>query len=660
MCGICGSVGNLPRQDLESMVAAMRHRGPDDSGVFLGVGFALGMTRLAVLDLSSKGRQPMGNSDGTVWIVYNGETYNFRAERAILEGKGHSFSSNSDTEVVLRMYECYGDDFLLRMRGMFSLAIYDSRDGRGRERLLLARDHFGIKPLLYARAGGCFLFASEMKAMLASGLVERRFDPESLRLLLTFGSIPQPHTAVSGVRMLPPGHRMIVDERGERLERYWSLGTGRSPEAGRMSYPDLVSEVRSALEESVRLQMVSDVPVGAFLSGGVDSSLLVALMAKTSRHRIRTFSVGFGEGEYPLDESDEAERLAEFLGTRHTRVHVGGQQVRERINHFASAIDQPSVDGINSYFVSLAASTGVTVAISGTGGDELFAGYPWFIYMAMAEREEKRHPFRTVGKRLLCPVVGHPILDRLATGRFAGGLDRLRAGTGFFPRYARITRIFGVEGTAKVLSADLREEVELGCEPARDLAASDVLPAAPMVERISAICLRGYTQNQLLRDIDAVSMSHSLEVRVPYLDPCLVDLALSLPRETKLGDITGLSDPLYETYETTGAKRILIDAGRGLLPEGMARQKKRGFGMPFASWLTGPLRDVLEDTLSPVSVSRRGYFDELETRTLVGDFLEGRNIWTRPWLLMITELWCREVLDPGRRPDRSIVCRSSV
>ena len=627
------------------MVAAMRHRGPDDSGVFLGNGVALGMTRLAVLDLSPRGRQPMRNADGAVWMVYNGEMYNFREERGILEGKGHSFSSSSDTEIVLRMYECYGDDFLLRMRGMFSLAIYDSRGGQGRERLLLARDHFGIKPLLYASAGGCFLFASEMKAMLASRLVGRRFDPESLRLLLTFGSIPQPYTAVSGVRMLPPGYRMIVDKRGERMERYWSLGTGRRPEAGRMAYPDLVSEVRSALEESVRLQMVSDVPIGAFLSGGVDSSLLVALMARISPHRVRTFSVGFGEDEYPYDETDEAERLAGFIGTQHTRVIVEGRQVRDRIRHFASAIDQPSIDGINSYFVSRAARGGVTVAISGTGGDELFAGYPWFIYMAMAEREEREHPLRTAGMRLLGPIVRHRVLDRLAGGRFAGGLERLRAGSGFFPRYARIFRIFGVEDTAKVLSGDMRAETEVWSEPAMDLAASDVLPSAPLIERISAICLRGYTQNQLLRDIDAVSMANSLEVRVPFLDPVVVDLALSLPREAKLGEVARTPDPMDASYETTGAKRILIDAAKGLLPEGMARQKKRGFGMPFDGWLKGPLREVLEDALAPSAVRDRGYFEEREVRKALDDFLEGRCGWTRPWLLMITELWCREVLD---------------
>lgn len=650
MCGICGSFGSVPGHALESMVEAMRHRGPDDSGIFRDDVVSLGMTRLAVIDLSPLARQPMRNGDGTVWIVYNGETYNFREERAILEGKGHVFASTSDTEVVLRMYERYGDDFLLRIRGMFSLAVYDRREGRGRERLLLARDPIGIKPLLYAHAGGSLLFASEMKAILASGLVSRAFDPESLRLLLTYGSIPQPRTAVKDVRMLPPGHRMIIDGRGERVDRYWTLRTGRRPELGTMPYPELVDAVRTALEESVRLELVSDVPVGAFLSGGVDSSLLVAFMARAGGNRVRTFSVGFEPDGSHLDESDDAARIADHLGTVHTRVLVGGRDVRDRISHFASAIDQPSVDGLNSYFVSLAARAGVTVAVSGTGGDELFAGYPWFLYMAMAEREDRSRPVRTAALRCMGPIARHPLLDPLATGRYADRLDFLRAGSGFFPRVARITRIFGVKGTARVLSPGFRQEARLGSEPARDLAASDALPSAPMVERISAICLRGYTQNQLLRDIDAVSMAHSLEVRVPYLDPSIVDLALSLPREAKLGDVGRFSGQLYGTYEATGAKRILIDAGRGLLPEGMARQQKRGFGMPFDSWLRGSLREVLRDTLSPASVRRRGLFDGQEVGAVEADFLEGRSAWTRPWLLMITELWCREVLDGGLRP----------
>ena len=645
MCGICGILGDTPRQNLEAMILAMHHRGPDDSGIFQDSEITLGMTRLAIIDISPRGHQPMSNNDGSVWIVYNGETYNFQQERELLEGKGHAFISNSDTEVVLRMYEHYGDDFLMRMRGMFALAIYDKRRGKGRERLLLARDPLGIKPLLYTRAGSRFIFASEMKAVLASGFVERKVDPEALCLLLTYGSITQPMTAVMGVKMLLPGHCLIIESGREQIERFWKLETNRRNGMREKPYDELIAEVRSAMEESVRLQMVSDVPLGAFLSGGVDSSLLVALMSKISRHKVRTFSVGFETEGAHIDETDDAERVAGFIGTEHTRVMVTGQEVRDRISHIANALDQPSVDGVNSYFVSMAARRGATVAISGTGGDELFAGYPWFINMLVASSRDARHPWHTAIKRWLADIARQPLFSPLADNHFGDIFDRVKSCSGFLARYARQYQIFGIHAAGRVLSPNLRNLTRIRREPAYDITLADELPYAPPIERVSALCLRGYTQNQLLRDIDAVSMAHSLEVRVPFLDTVVVDLALSLPVNAKLGDISRLSNPEAATYRETGAKKILIDVGRGLLPEGMDLQTKRGFGMPFDSWLRGTLRDVLEDTLSADTMRSRGFFDEKEVQALKKDFLTGRTSWPRPWLLMMTELWCREVLD---------------
>jgi len=652
MCGICGILGDIPRQNIEAMVLAMNHRGPDDSGIFQDEGIALGMTRLSIIDISPRGHQPMSNSDGSVWIVYNGETYNFQQERKLLEEKGYTFISNSDTEVVLRMYEHYGDDFLLRMRGMFALAIYDRRRRPGREHLLLSRDHLGIKPLLYARIGSRFVFASEMKAMIASGLVEPAIDPEAVRLLLTLGSIPQPLTVISGVSMLLPGHRLIIEGGEERLEHYWRLGTNRISEVAGMPYEEAVKLVRSAVEESVRLQMVSDVPLGAFLSGGVDSSLLVALMSRISRHKVRTFSVGFETEGAHIDETDDAERVAGFIGTEHTRVMVTGQEVRDRISHIANALDQPSVDGVNSYFVSLAARRGVTVAISGTGGDELFAGYPWFINMLVASSRDARHPWHAAIKKLLADIARQPLFSPLADSHLGGIFDRVKSWSGFLARYARQYQIFGIHGAGRVLSPDLRNLTRIRREPAYDITLADELPYAPPIERVSALCLRGYTQNQLLRDIDAVSMAHSLEVRVPFLDTVVADLALSLPVYAKLGDICKLSNPEAATYRETGAWIILLDVGRDLLPEGMDLQPKRGFGMPFDSWLRGPLRDVLEDTLSADTMRSRVFFDEKEVQALKKDFLTGQTGWPRPWLLMMTELWCREVLDKNKYHGR--------
>lgn len=630
---------------MRAMVGALHHRGPDDSGVFDDENVALGMTRLAIIDTSDSGHQPMASPDGQITIVYNGELYNFRDERSLLERRGYSFRSTSDTEVVLRMYEHYGDDFLLRMRGMFALAIYDKRRGPGHERLLLARDQMGIKPLLYSRVGHKLVFASEIKALLASGLVAREIDPVSVRLLLTYGSINQPHTILRGVKMLLPAHRLIIERGRERVERYWSLGTNRYPHLRLQSHEEQVEEVASALEESVRLQMVSDVPLGAFLSGGVDSSLLVALMARqVSGHRVKTISVGFEAEGSEIDETSDAARAADFLGTDHTRVVVSGDEVRDRIEHIAYALDQPSVDGVNSYFVSMAARQAVTVAISGTGGDELFAGYPWFGLMVLDEARRESQPWKSMAKSLLASVTRHAVFDGLAERTGGQQLRRVRNGAGFLTRYAGMYDVFGPVGTTKLLAPGIKSAAQAGRSPHYDLGGIDEVPAGSVLERVTGVCLRGYTTNQLLRDIDAVSMAHSLEVRVPYLDPVLTDMALSLPDSAKMGAAPDPSQSL-QSYRDAGTKRILLDIGKRFLPEGFDSKPKRGFGMPFDSWLKGPLRDVLGDTLSKSRTRQRGLLEADAVSAIRDQFLSDQVAWPQPWLLMVLELWCTEVLD---------------
>lgn len=630
MCGICGIWDSSNQPAVSAMVKAMRHRGPDDSGIFSAGRVSLGMTRLAIIDLSPAGHQPMSSPDGNIWIVFNGEIYNFREKRAHLEKLGDRFVSNSDTEVILKLYEHYGDDCLLHLRGMFALAIYDRRN---KERLLLARDQLGIKPLLYARVNGQVVFASEIKALLASGLVARDANPEALRLLLTFGSVYQPQTMLKDVKMLLPGHRMVLEDGEARVERYWALGLDRQPGLRSSPYEDQVRVVADALAESVRLQMVSDVPLGAFLSGGVDSSILVALMAREAGKRLQTFSVGFEEAEgAAIDESGDARRTAEFLGTEHHHVLVRGADVRDRIFHIASALDQPSVDGVNAYFVSWAARQGMTVAISGTGGDEWFAGYPWFLNMASRARQ----PW---WEEAFSAFASHPLFDPLLASRLKFKVDRARGMAGFLNLYARQYQIFGSLGASALLSPGIRS----GRAESLDLRAIDELPHGSTVERVTALCLRGYTTNQLLRDIDAVSMSHSLEVRVPYLDTQLADLALSLPDEAKLNPTA--SPAPQATYRATGVKRILIDAGRSLLPKDFDIQPKRGFAMPFEKWLAGPLRDVFEQALSAETVKKRGWFNAHEARKVHEGFLSGSIHWSQPWLLMMTELWASQVLD---------------
>jgi asparagine synthase (glutamine-hydrolysing) len=656
MCGICGTYRTGERATVERMVARLAHRGPDDHGVFSDGRASLAMARLAILDLSDAGHQPMATPDELIWIVYNGELYNFREERALLESEGVEFHSGSDTEVVLRMYERYGDDLVTRLRGMFALAIYDRRGGEGRQRLLLARDHFGIKPLLYARRDGGLIFASELRALLGSGLVEPAIDMAAIRELLTLGAIQQPRTMIRDVAMLPPAHRMIIDHWGERIERYWSLEVDRIEGLRSRPYPELVERLGATIEESLRLQMVSDVPLGAFLSGGVDSSLLVALMRRAIGHQINTFSVGYGSEGAEFDESDDARTMAAHLDTVHTAVTVSGGQVRDEIERFAESLDQPSVDGLNTYFVSLAARRSVTVAISGTGGDELFAGYPWFISMVLAEARGARgaRSARSSARELVASLARSSVLDRFAAGPLGPRLASIRKTSSFLSRYAVRNLVLDVVDAARLIAPSHRAAALAGRSLLREMRAIDELANEPALERVTALTLRGYLGSQLLRDVDVTSMAHSLEVRVPFLDPVVADVALSLPLEAKLGSTETLASRGGDTYRDTGAKRILIDVAKRYLPPDFDRQPKRGFTMPIGAWLGAELADVVDDTLSPASIERRGLFDSTEVDRLRREFAAGRLGWQLIWLLVIIELWCRLVLDTrGAGAERS-------
>jgi asparagine synthase (glutamine-hydrolysing) len=639
MCGISGIWGGNDPEAISRMVSALHHRGPDDSGVYCDERVKLGMARLAIIDIKPTGHQPMSNPEQTIWIIYNGEMYNFQEQRCHLEKLGYQFVSESDTEVVIRLYEHYGDDFLLRLRGMFALAIYDKRKGPGKERLLLARDQLGIKPLLYTEANGKFLFASEIKALLASKMVEPDIDPVALRLLLTFGSVYQPHTMLKNVKMLLPAHRLIIEHGQTHIERYWSLETDRHPELRDLAYREQVQVLSEALNECVRLQTISDVPLGAFLSGGVDSSILVAMMAREAGQRIKTFSVGFESEGAAIDESEDAQKTAQFLGTDHTHVLVRGSDVRERILHIASALDQPSVDGVNSYFVSWAARQGMTVAISGTGGDELFAGYPWFMNMVAEQNRPNSFLLRTFSA-----LVRQPIFDDFPIDSLRSRIYEARISSGFLNRFALQYQIFGSGGAAETISPELHKQAQTGRAEYYSLLEIDELRTGSVIERVTGLCLRGYMNNQLLRDIDATSMSHSLEVRVPYLDSVFIDLALSLPDQTKLGPVSA-GESGQKTYRSTGAKRILIDLGRPYLPKDFDIQPKRGFAMPFNQWLGDSLKDIFLDTLSEKAVQSRGWFNVNTVSRIKQNFLEGRASWPQPWLLMMTELWASQVLD---------------
>jgi asparagine synthase (glutamine-hydrolysing) len=645
MCGICGilhapssQLSARGRTAIDLMTAAMQHRGPDEHGTFTTPAVSLGMTRLAVLDLSPTGRQPMHTPDGQITIVYNGEVYNFAEQKRQLEAAGVVFAGTSDTEVILRLYERFGDDFTTRLNGMFAVAIHDRRGAREGEpgRVVIARDHLGIKPLYYTEHNGTFIFASELKALVASGCFEARLNPRGLRHLLVYGCVLQPETLLAGVFMLPPAHRLIWEGGRTRTEAYWQLA------AGRVSMPahhaGQVEMVRAALEAATRAQMVSDVPLGAFLSGGLDSSLLVALMSRITGRPMKTFSVGFTDAGAP-DETDDAEQTARSVGAEHTRVLVSGSDLADGFAHFIAGMDQPSVDGVNTYLVSRAARMGVTVALSGLGGDELFGGYTsWF---AAAVRAENRPAWLRAALEGAGGVLGSPAFDAAAAHPLSARLvNGARTRSTWREAYGMIVRPFDVGEAARLIAPALRTAAGAGAAAAPDLCAYDVLAGADPLTRVGALAVRGYMTQQLLRDADAFSMIHSLEVRVPFLDRPLVDLAFSLPPEAKLDLAAARRGDSAKTYRASGAKRILLDAAVGLLPADFDLRPKRGFGLPMAAWLRGPLRGRVAHATDAATVRARGLLEPAAVSAVRERFLTGTgHAWNAIWALTVLEYW---------------------
>lgn len=634
MCGIAGIFNSTEVDAVYRMISAMRHRGPDDTGVYSDDLVVLAQARLAIIDTSSGGHQPMETAGGTVQIVYNGEMYNYREKRAFLESKGHAFQTASDTEVVLKLYEEFGEGFFSHLRGIFAIAIYDKRDGPGREKLILGRDQFGIKPLLYAQHAGELIFASELKGLLASGKVERKIDPYALQQLLSLGSVYQPRTMVEGVLSVPAAHFARIDRNGTQLCRYWSYGTDRVSGLRNLPYPEQVEAFGAVLTQSVKLQMIADVPVGAFLSGGVDSSLIVALMAREAGGHIKTYSVGFDHGAGVADESHEAAEIARLLDTDHTRVVVGAADMASHLENFVKGIDQPSVDGLNSYFVSHAAAQGVTVSLSGTGGDELFLGYPWFANV----ENNMINPAAAVAPSRLSRLWAR--LSSVVSRQSNSPID----GTTFREIFGRQYHCLGPVVAHELLSENHRRVVSLSSF-GEDLAICDELADSELLDRTSVLCLNSYTRNQLLRDIDACSMVHSLEVRVPFLDVEVANFAFSLPTSSKLKSSERTLDP-SASYAESGVKRIVCDVARKYLPpDFFTGRAKRGFGLPYADWMRGPLSDVFHDTLSQESLIDAGMFNPNAVMKMRDEFLNAQRPWSHVWVLMMTELWRRHVLD---------------
>src|SRR5579862_3183341 len=634
MCGIFGIVarnGRIPDGVLERGTQSLAHRGPDDSGTILlresvpdSVEIGLGNRRLAILDLSPLGHQPMHDAETGNWIVYNGEIYNFRDVRDELEHAGTSFVSNSDTEVLLKAYARWGDNCLTKFRGMFALALWDAR----RHRVFIARDPMGIKPLYFARTGAHFIFASEVRTMLGTGLVKPRIDPAGLVNYLTFGSAYDPLTLVEGVHSLPPGHKLIWERGVLSQSSYWDLV--EEPEAGgqRLASPAAENEKGAALrlqpilEEAVRLQLVSDVPVGVFLSGGIDSSALVSILSR-SGVTASTFSIVFREADF--SEAQHSRAIAAQFQTDHHEINVSQADVLAAIPDALGAMDLPTMDGINTYFVSRETRrAGVKVALSGLGGDEVFAGYSSFRSVPRMER------FAQTWKHVPSGVRG-PLASAFAALSPANDQNRklasLASDNGRLLHPYFLSRMLFTPRQRELLlrSAD-GTMAETASESQRDRLRRS-LPLDP-VNRVSYLESRCYMLNTLLRDADFMSMSQGLEVRVPLIDHQLAKAVLALPGAWKMNG---------------APKNLLVGALAESLPDEIVHRPKRGFTLPFEHWMRQELRSEIEPVLRKkifVEGPLGGLLDGSQVENVWNKFLGGETSWSRPWSLYVLQRWC--------------------
>jgi asparagine synthase (glutamine-hydrolysing) len=639
MCGICGAIGIGSKEAGEAvvrrMMGAMVHRGPDEEGLLAAPGLSAGTRRLSIIDLPG-GSQPIWNESGTLAVFFNGEIYNFLALRDELEAGGHQFRTRSDTEVIVHAYEAWGKDCARRLRGMFAFAVVEMPQGHGGlpGRVFLARDRLGIKPLYYTIADGVLLFASEVRALLASGCFAANLSAEALSAFLLFGSVSEPMTLVEGVASLPPGHCMTISTAGRistaEPRAYWDTGP-ELENAARTSRDANVlpaTRVRSLLEDAVRSHLIADVPVGVFLSSGLDSTA-IATLASREQKGIHTFTVAFPDSEF--SEAEIARSTAKRLGTDHSELTLSDEEMLARLEEAIAAFDQPSMDGINTYFVSWAArQAGLKVALSGLGGDELFGGYTSFRDTSRVARLMAVARFVPKGLRafIALRVMDSNPLRISPTGSrkvFAAWLDPRSLPHPFFFTRA----LFTTQTTASWLQEDCNGWSGTAWGRWLSLATGET-DSMDSFTAISWLELRSYMVNTLLRDTDALSMRHSLEVRVPFLDSVLVEYLLSLPESAK----RDLQQP----------KALLIRALGDLLPPEVAAQPKRTFTFPWENWLRGPLGNRVAAGLADWSPVLQSRLDGTLARGVWNEFLEGRTTWSRPWSLYVLNEWVKRNL----------------
>jgi asparagine synthase (glutamine-hydrolysing) len=607
MCGICGLASSNGRVDPDRVAAMSRtlvHRGPDSSGEFSAEGVALAARRLSIIDLET-GDQPISNEDGTIHVVQNGEIYNYRELRRELERRGHRFRTHGDTEVLLHLYEEHGERFAERLRGMFAIAIWDGP----RRRLLLVRDRFGIKPLYYREVGGELAFASELRA-----LPRGEIDLDALEAFLAFNSIPAPLTIFRETRKLPAGHLLVWESGRARLERFARPAPVPAGDMREDEEAELVEELRARLRDSVRAHLVSDVPVGVLLSGGVDSALLAALAAEESGEPLRTFSIGFMERSF--DELADARRVAERYGTQHREL-VLRPDAALLLPALADAFDEPFADSsaLPTYLVSQLAASDVKVALSGEGGDELFGGYYTYAADLLAQR---------VGG---LARLARPLVERLPSSSTKASFDYKAKR---FVRAAHLPALERHHGWKEIFSTDARTDLtgrRSTYDPLELLYARyRETEGADWLARIQDVDLGVYLVDDLLVKTDRASMAHSLEARVPYLDTVVTNLALALPTRQK---VRGFSK-----------KVLLRKAATPLLPREIVHGKKRGFSIPAAAWLRGELEPFARETLAAPALRRQGFFRPEVVERLIDEHVAGREDRSRQlWGLLAFTLW---------------------
>ena len=635
MCGICGFVGPAPvdRGVLARMTRVLEHRGPDDDGFHIaeyedGSAVGLGFRRLSIIDLDT-GNQPIGNEDGSLQVVLNGEIYNYRELRAELIGRGHRFATNSDTEVIVHLYEELGARCVERLNGMFAFALWDEKD----RRLLLARDRFGKKPLYYADLGDALLFGSELKALLQHPRCPRELDFPSLSRYLALEYVPTPRAIFDGVSKLPGGHYLLWHEGRTSVEQYWDLsfasdGDNRSDE-------DYVEEFRDLFREAVRRRLVSDVPLGAFLSGGIDSSSVVAMMSEAlPAGSVKTFSIGFEEPSF--DESTYARRVADHFGTDHHETVLTQSAMVDLLPTVTEFLDEPFADPsiLPTYLLSRHTRESVTVALGGDGSDELLAGYPTF----PADRFATLYPLpRVLNERIVIPLADRmPVSTKNFSVDFK--LKRFLRGAGS-PTSERHATWLGSFTPAE-------QETLLTSRPADPFgeqhSAFENAPTTDRVERLLYIYAKTYLQDDILVKVDRASMACSLEVRAPFLDVDLVEFLGRVPARLKL-----------RRLET---KHLLKRAMAGILPPDIAERPKKGFGIPIADWLKGGLREALQDELSPGRVREQGIFEPAVVERYVSEHMSGRSDHRKPlWTLFVFQLWHRRWLERPNLFDKARV-----